>query len=88
LTGDEPRITFGSSTVCEISLDRINNQLVSTCPFESGGRRLEKSVETPVIERVVALETENDALKTQLVELKTLLVELKVQVAQLARISK
>lgn len=71
LTGDRPRIGFGETDapVCELSLDRATEQLVSSCPIhvEGNRRRLHES------------EAENGALKARLTTVEAELVSMKAQ---------
>ena len=80
MTGDQPKIIFGTleTPICELSLDRTNAELVSSCSLQTG-RRLEESMEAPLSERLTALEQESADLKAQLADIKKQLAEIKPQ---------
>jgi len=67
LTGIEPKIRFGDADAptCELSLDRINARLVSTCPIANGGRRLAEE-EPNWKEELVALKASIAEIRGQL----------------------
>jgi hypothetical protein len=73
LTGDRPRVIFGTITspVCELVLNRASNGLESTCHIETGSRRLEE------------VHDQNKKLIMELAEVKAELAHLKELVADL-----
>jgi len=78
MTGDAPKLVFGTleSPVCELSLDRTNRKLKSTCPIESSGRRLD--------EIMASGRGHDDKVVGELEQLKGDIAMLKAQVAQLS----
>lgn len=72
LTGDAPKILFGSidEPVCELSLDRSNGRLESTCAVSGTKRRLGEDVATVSVAEHAALKAEHAALKAEHVALE------------------
>ena len=68
MTGDDPKLIFGTldNPVCQLSVDRSNSRLVSTCPIQDS-RRLEETFDCEA--KYAALEQKYEALQTEVSEL-------------------
>ena len=71
LTGGAPKVLFGTmdNPVCELSLDRANGRLESSCAIETGGRRLGEEATVSVAEHE-KLKAEHAALKAEVAALR------------------
>jgi hypothetical protein len=77
MTGDEPKLIFGTleNPTCQLSLDRPNARLVSTCSIQDSRRRLEETFDCEG--KHAALEQKYQALRSEVSELHRLADELK-----------
>ena len=66
LTGDIPKMIWGErdAIICELTLDRVNTRLTSTCPLFTAENDELKA-------KVVTLDADNTEMKMELAELKT-----------------
>jgi hypothetical protein len=73
LTGDAPKIIFGTieSPICELSLDRTNGRLDSTCSLNTG-RRLDEIYLSKQEHELTHVKTELEDVKRQLLEMRNL----------------
>ena len=94
LTGDMPRIIFGTveSPVCELSLNRANGRLDSTCSLQAGRRlneydssdeTFDSTPQTASDATQTSVEAELLKVKVELAEVKMELMELKMLVSKL-----
>ena len=69
MTGEEPKLIFGTlqNPTCQLSMDRLNSRLVSTCSIHDS-RRLEETVEYEG--KYLALEKKYEALQSEVSELR------------------
>jgi hypothetical protein len=76
MTGDDPKLVFGTleSPICQLSIDRSNSRLVSTCAIQES-RRLEETVDCEVKYSVLAQKCET--LRLEVSEMRRLVDELK-----------
>jgi len=76
MTGDDPKLIFGTieKPICQLSIDRPNSRLVSTCSIQDS-RRLEEAFDCEG--KYAALEQKHKALQIEVSELRSLAEELK-----------
>ena len=76
MTGDNPKLIFGTleNPTCQLSVDRPNSRLVSTCSIQDS-RRLEETFDCEA--KYLALEQQYKALRTEVSELRSLAEKLK-----------
>jgi len=77
MTGDDPKLIFGTleNPTCQLSIDRPNGRLVSTCSIQDSRRRLEEAFDCEA--KHAALEQKYEALRTEVSELRALVEQLK-----------
>ena len=80
MTGDNPKLIFGTleKPTCQLSVDRPNSRLVSTCSIQDS-RRLEETFDCEA--KYLALEQQYKALRTEVSELRSLAEKLKAAAA-------
>jgi len=71
MTGDDPKLIFGTleDPTCQLSVDRLNSRLVSTCSIQDS-RRLEETFDCEG--KYAALEQKYEAVQTEVSELRHL----------------
>ena len=76
MTGDNPKLIFGTleDPTCQLSVDRLNSRLVSTCSIQDS-RRLEETFDCEGMH--AALEQKYKALQAEVTELRRSTNELK-----------
>ena len=69
MTGDDPKLIFGTleDPTCQLSIDRLNSRLVSTCSIQDS-RRLEETFDCEA--KYAALEQKYEALQSEVSELR------------------
>ena len=75
MTGDDPKLIFGTleNPTCQLSIDRPNSRLVSTCSIQDS-RRLEEAFDCEG--KYAALEQKYEALQSEVSELRGNLVDM------------
>ena len=69
MTGNDPKLIFGTleNPACQLSIDRPNSRLVSTCSIQDS-RRLEETFDCEA--KYAALEQKYEALQSEVSELR------------------
>ena len=77
MTGDDPKFIFGTleDPTCQLSVDRPNSRILSTCAIQDSRRRLEEAFDCQG--KYAALEQKYQALQSEVSELRGLINQLK-----------
>ena len=84
MTGDDPKLIFGTleDPTCQLSVDRLNSRLVSTCSIQDS-RRLEETFDCEA--KYAALEQKYEALQSEVSELRQSIDALKMTKRELTQ---
>ena len=76
MTDDDPKLIFGTleTPTCQLSIDRLNSRLVSTCSIQDSRRRLEEAFDCEG--KYAALEQKYKSLQSEVSELRGNLVDM------------